>query len=738
MRTSNKVSSQDFIGLEARHCASNYQPVPVVVDRARDCLVWDVEGREYIDMMSAYSAVSHGHLHPRLVAAAQLQLQRVAITSRAYHGTTLGPFLEKLCQLSGFERALPMNTGAEAVETAIKAARRWGYRVKGVADGQAEILVARGNFHGRTTTAISASSEPDYRAGFGPFTPGFRHFDFGDMASVRAATSANTCAVLVEPIQGEAGIVLPPPGFFAQLRAWCDANQVLLILDEVQAGLGRTGRWFAFEHEGIRPDALILGKALGGGLLPVSAFLADRAVMDVFTPGSHGSTFGGNALAAAVGLEALRVIEDENLVARSAALGAHLLECLRALQDRARPLIREVRGRGLWVGVDIDPRHASARELVERLARRGVLSKETHDTVIRFAPPLTITQARIDRVVQTFTNVVLEKQRELAINSIASTTPVSLAAPAGQPHAGEGSDRVATNSQAPHLLMSPPDYFEVAYAINPWMHPDQWSLDAKRLSRDAQAGWAALKSTYESLGARVVVKPAARGWPDLVFTANCAVVLDGKAVLARYLNAERAGEEAHGLRMFEQLKARGEIDALHHTPDGVYFEGAGDAIYDARRRMMWMGHGQRSSRAAYHTIEQVFGIPTLSLELVDPRFYHLDTCFCLLSGGEVLYYPPAFTDEGRAQIQALAGELLIEASADDAEHLGVNSVCLGREVVMCHCSEALRELLQGRGYRVHVVPLGSFNRSGGAAYCLTLTLNNLYKGRVARAQQLAA
>lgn len=293
-------------------------------------------------------------------------------------------------------------------------------------------------------------------------------------------------------------------------------------------------------------------------------------------------------------------------------------------------------------------------------------------------------------------------------------------------------DSVAqANHPAPHLLMSPPDFFEVAYAINPWMHPDQWSQDASRLARDAQAGWAALKATYESLGARVVVKPAARGWPDLVFTANCAVVLDGKAVLARYRHAERAGEEAHGLRMFEQLKARGEIDSLHHTPEGVYFEGAGDAIFDAHRRIMWMGHGPRTSHAAHRTVEQVFGIPALSLALVDPRFYHLDTCFCLLSGGEVLYYPPAFTGEDRARIQALAGDLLIEASADDAEHLGVNSVCLGRDVVMCHCSPSLRERLQALGYRVHEVPLGSFNRSGGAAYCLTLRLNNLYRGRAA-------
>src|SRR5215208_3193411 len=353
-----KISiTQDFIGKEARYGARNYQPVPVVVDHARDCLVWDVEGREYIDMMGAYSAVSHGHLHPRVVAAAQRQLQKVAVTSRAYHGTTLGPFLEKLCALAGFERALPMNTGAEAVETAIKCARRWGYRVKGIADGRAEILVARGNFHGRTSTIVGFSSEPEYRAGFGPFAPGFVHFDFGDMASVRAATNTNTCAVLVEPIQGEAGIILPPPGFFAELRDWCTRNDILLVIDEVQSGLGRTGRWFAFEHEGIRPDALILGKALGGGLLPVSAFLADSAVMDVFNPGSHGSTFGGNALAAAVALEALQVIEDENLVARSAALGDYLMRTLREAAQAGQTLIRAVRGRGLWVGVDIDPAH---------------------------------------------------------------------------------------------------------------------------------------------------------------------------------------------------------------------------------------------------------------------------------------------------------------------------------------------------------------------------------------------
>lgn len=402
--------SHDFVALEGRWGARNYHPVPVVVDRALDCLVWDVEGREYIDMMGAYSAVSHGHLHPRLVAAAQRQLGKVAVTSRAYYGNTLGPFLARLCALAGFDRALPMNTGAEAVETAIKCARRWGYRHKGIPDGQAQILVARGNFHGRTSTIVGFSSEPEYRAGFGPFAPGFAHFDFGDMDSVVAAATPHTCAVLIEPIQGEAGVIVPPPGFFRALRDWCTRERVLLIDDEVQAGLGRTGRWFAFEHEGIRPDALILGKALGGGLLPVSAFLAGEDLMNVFEPGSHGSTFGGNALAAAVALEGLRVLEEEKLVERAAELGPYLVDRLRDVQAATGPLVRDVRGRGLWVGVDIDPNHASARRLVERLAERGVLSKETHETVIRFAPPLTITRELIDRAVGIFRDVALQSR----------------------------------------------------------------------------------------------------------------------------------------------------------------------------------------------------------------------------------------------------------------------------------------------------------------------------------------
>jgi len=417
MDATGTSATQSFVGKEARYGARNYAPVPVVVDHARDCLVWDVEGREYIDMMSAYSSVSHGHLHPRIVAAAHRQLEKVAVTSRAYYGTTLGPLLEKLSQLTGFERVLPMNTGAEAVETAIKCARRWGHRIKGIPDGRQRILVARGNFHGRTSTIVGFSSEEDYRSGFGPFDGGFQHFDYGDMASLKAAATGDTCAVLIEPIQGEAGVIVPPPGFFRELRDWCTANRVLLIDDEVQAGLGRTGTWFAFQHEGIRPDGLILGKALGAGLLPVSAFCADDKVMQVFVPNSHGSTFGGNALAAAVALEGLKVLEEEGLVAQCAGKGEYLFQRLREVQAEVKPLIREVRGLGLWIGVDIEPSCTTARDLVERLAAGGVLSKETHDTVIRFAPPLTITRELMDRAVEIFRKVAVQRHGELGLAS---------------------------------------------------------------------------------------------------------------------------------------------------------------------------------------------------------------------------------------------------------------------------------------------------------------------------------
>ena len=405
------------IELEARYSAPNYAPLPVVLTRGEGAYLWDTAGRRYVDMMSAYSAASHGHAHPRILAALTAQATRLAVPSRAYYSDRLGAFLEELCKLTGLDAALPMSTGAEAVETAIKAARRWGYRVKGIARDRAEIIVAGGNFHGRTTTVISFSTEADYCDGFGPFTPGFRPVAFGDLAAVERAITPNTAAVLIEPIQGEAGIIVPPEGFIAGLRRICDAHRVLLILDEVQSGLGRTGAWFAYEHEGIRPDGVILGKALGGGMLPVSAFVARREVMDVFTPGSHGSTFGGNPLAAAIGLEALHVIRDEGLVEKSRVLGAHMLERLRAIDN---PALKEVRGRGLWAGAEIDPAIASAREVCERLLEKGVLSKETHQTVVRLAPPLVIARADLDWALDRFEEVLDElggtRQRARRLN----------------------------------------------------------------------------------------------------------------------------------------------------------------------------------------------------------------------------------------------------------------------------------------------------------------------------------
>jgi ornithine--oxo-acid transaminase len=379
--------------LEERYGAHNYHPLPVVLARGQGAHLWDTGGRRYVDMMSAYSAASHGHAHPRILAALTAQAGRLAVPSRAYYSESLGPFLAELVRLTGLDAALPMNTGAEAVETAIKAARRWGYRVKGVPRDRAEIIVADGNFHGRTTTIISFSSEPDYRDGFGPFTPGFRSVPFGDLGALERAITPATVAVLIEPIQGEAGIIVPPAGWLKGVRRLCDAHQVLMILDEVQSGLGRTGAWFAYQHEGITPDGVVLGKALGGGVLPVSAFVGRAELMDVFTPGSHGSTFGGNPLAAAVGLEALKVIHDEHLVERSRVLGEHMLARLNAIDS---PALGEVRGRGLWAGIEIDPRFGSARTACERLLARGVLSKETHATVVRLAPPLVIAREDLD------------------------------------------------------------------------------------------------------------------------------------------------------------------------------------------------------------------------------------------------------------------------------------------------------------------------------------------------------
>jgi ornithine--oxo-acid transaminase len=396
------------IDLEARYCAHNYEPIPVVLSRGQGAHLWDTAGRRYVDMMSAYSAASHGHAHPRIVSALEAQARRLAVPSRAFYNDRLGPFLVELCRLTRLDAALPMNTGAEAVETAIKAARRWGHRVKGVAKDRANIIVANGNFHGRTTTIVSFSSEADYRDGFGPFTPGFHSVPFGDLAAVERAITPDTVAVLMEPIQGEAGIIVPPAGFLAGLRRLCDAHNMLMILDEVQSGLGRTGAWFAFEHENARPDGLILGKALGGGMLPVSAFVSTYEVMDVFTPGSHGSTFGGNPLAAAVGLEALHVLHEERLTERSRDLGAHMMERLRAV---ASPVLEDVRGRGLWAGVEIDPHFATAREICERLLIKGVLSKETHGTVVRFAPPLVISREDLDAALDSFEEVVDDAER---------------------------------------------------------------------------------------------------------------------------------------------------------------------------------------------------------------------------------------------------------------------------------------------------------------------------------------
>jgi ornithine--oxo-acid transaminase len=383
----------DFVALERSVTAANYDPLPVVLREAKGVWATDTNGKRYLDMMSAYSAVSLGHGHPRILNAMMDQASRLAVTSRAYHTELLGPFLERLVQITGLDMALPMNTGAEAVETAIKAARRWGYARKKVAKDQAEIIVANNNFHGRTTTIVGFSSDESYREGFGPFAGGFKIVPFGDAAAVEQAITDRTCAVLIEPIQGEAGIVVPPEGYLKDLRAICDRHDVLLILDEVQSGLGRTGRWFAHQHEGIKPDGLILGKALGGGVYPVSAFVGTRDVMSVFNPGSHGSTFGGNALAARIGLEALAVIEEEHLVERSAEMGGYLQDRLRAMRSN---IVKDVRGRGLWVGVEVDANVVSARSVCDALLENGVLSKDTHGTVLRFAPPLTITREEID------------------------------------------------------------------------------------------------------------------------------------------------------------------------------------------------------------------------------------------------------------------------------------------------------------------------------------------------------
>ncbi len=383
-------STAEYVALEDQFGAHNYKPLDVVIDRAEGVWVTDVEGKKYLDCLAAYSAVNQGHCHPRLIRTLIEQAKKVTLTSRAFRNEQLPLLYKELHDLTGFEMALPMNTGAEAVETAVKTARKWGYQVKGLPRDQAEIIVCSNNFHGRTTTIISFSSDEQYRAGFGPYTPGFKIIPFGDIKALQQAITPNTCAFLVEPIQGEAGIIIPPRGYLHDVAALCRKNNVLLVCDEIQSGLGRTGRLFAYMHEAITPDMVIVGKALSGGFYPVSAVLSSREILGVFKPGDHGSTFGGNPLGCAVAREALKIIQEEQLCDRSAELGFYFLDRLRSLKATC---IKEVRGKGLWIGIEL---HGAARPYCERLKKEGVLCKETHDHVIRVAPPLIISTEEID------------------------------------------------------------------------------------------------------------------------------------------------------------------------------------------------------------------------------------------------------------------------------------------------------------------------------------------------------
>ncbi|WP_217449120.1 ornithine--oxo-acid transaminase [Deinococcus sp. JMULE3] len=384
------LNPADLIRREDRLGAHNYKPLDVVIHRAQGAWVWDTQGRRYLDCLSAYSAVNQGHCHPRVIGALTGQAQQVTLTSRAFRNDRLAEFYETVTRVLDFEAVIPMNTGAEAVETAIKLARKWAYRARNVPENQAELIVMNGNFHGRTTTLVSFSSEAQYREGFGPFTPGFVSVPYGDVAAIEAAITPNTAGVLFEPIQGEAGVITPPEGFLRALREVCDRHGVLMIADEIQTGLGRTGHWLACDHEGVKPDVVILGKALGAGVYPVSAVLSSREVMDLFRPGDHGSTFGGNPLAAAVAQASLQVIEDEDLPARARELGAYLRGRLEAMNS---PHVREIRGRGLLIGVDL---HVPARPFCEALRDLGVLCKETHETTMRLAPPLVTSREDLD------------------------------------------------------------------------------------------------------------------------------------------------------------------------------------------------------------------------------------------------------------------------------------------------------------------------------------------------------
>lgn len=391
IQTLNKT--QEYIDLSQKYGAHNYHPLPIVIEKAEGVWVTDVEGRKYLDMLSSYSALNHGHRHPRLIAAAKKQLDLLTLTSRAFHNDKLGFFYQELTELCEMDLVLPMNTGAEAVETALKAARKWGYTKKGVKENQAEIIACENNFHGRTITIISFSTEADYRENFGPFTPGFVTIPYGDLGALKAAINPNTVAFLVEPIQGEGGVVIPPQGYLAEAQKICQENNVLLILDEIQTGLGRTGKLFAYQHEAEKPDALILGKALGGGVYPVSAVVSSKKVLGVFRPGEHGSTFGGNPLGAAIAIEALKILKEENLAQKAAVNGQYFIKELKKISN---PLIQEVRGKGLLIGLVLKKEAGGARQYCEKLMAEGLLCKETHEQVIRFAPPLVIDKSEID------------------------------------------------------------------------------------------------------------------------------------------------------------------------------------------------------------------------------------------------------------------------------------------------------------------------------------------------------
>jgi ornithine--oxo-acid transaminase len=399
----NPKHALDFIELENEYGAHNYHPLDVVIERGEGVWVYDTEGRRYLDCLAAYSALNQGHCHPKILATLMEQAAKVTLTSRAFRNDQLGPLYKELHDLTGFEMALLMNSGAEAVETAVKTARKWGYKVKGIPEGKAEIIVCGNNFHGRTVTVISFSSDEQYRDGFGPFTPGFKVIPFGDIEALRNAVTTNTCAFLVEPIQGEAGIVIPPAGFLEEAAEICRRNRVLLMTDEIQSGLGRTGRLFAYMYEDVAPDVLIVGKALAGGFYPVSGVLASKEILGVFNAGDHGSTFGGNPLGCAIARTALRVLVEERMVEKSAELGAYFLGLLKTLRS---PDLKEVRGKGLWIGIEL---HTLARPYCEALKDEGLLCKETHDRVIRIAPPLIIRRDEIDWAFERIRKVIEKK-----------------------------------------------------------------------------------------------------------------------------------------------------------------------------------------------------------------------------------------------------------------------------------------------------------------------------------------